>query len=147
MSQEPENAVMELASTPTMSPEVGLKELKKIPGSQSWAGNRVVNGVASAPSSRIKIASCASILGDAASLARARRMQSPVAVALSPRVGRNLAFGQTGGTRPQPSRIFRTGSVSWGMPCPLETRARRHRSEPSPTGCLIPPQPGRQRPE
>jgi hypothetical protein len=45
------------------------------------------------------------------------------------------------------SRIFRMGSLSWGMPSPFERRARHCRFEPYPTGAPIPPQPGRHRSE
>src|SRR5215471_5309491 len=61
-------------------------------------------------------------------------MQSPAAVALSPRLTAILRFDRPLALSRNTSRIFRMGSLSWGMPSPFERRARQCRFEPYPTG-------------
>src|SRR5215472_10358037 len=61
-------------------------------------------------------------------------MQSPAAVALSPRLAAILRLDRPLALSRNTSRIFRMGSLCWGMPSPFERRARQCRFEPYPTG-------------
>src|ERR1700745_4028275 len=75
-------------------------------------------------------------------------MHSPAAVALRPRLTAILRLDKPLALSRNTSRIFRMGSLSWGMPSPFERRASNCRFEPYPTG--VPantPQPGRHQSE
>src|SRR5215831_4118134 len=61
-------------------------------------------------------------------------MQPPAAVALSPRLAAILRLDRPLALSRNTSRIFRMGSLCWGMPSPFERRARQCRFEPYPTG-------------
>src|ERR1700751_1545067 len=61
-------------------------------------------------------------------------MQSPAAVALRPRLTAILRLDKPLALSRNTSRIFRMGSLSWGMPSPFERRASNCRFEPYPTG-------------
>jgi Resolvase, N terminal domain len=72
----------------------------------------------------------------------------PCTAALRPRLTAILRLDKPLALSRNTSRVFRMGSLSWGMPSPLERRASNCRFEPYPTGVAAnTPQPGRHRSE